>query len=59
MHGTPVRRPNGKARKRSISSVACVRVGINVWGRFSIRCGVRVQVGLTLKVRVRDRTGCG
>ena len=57
MQRTPVRRPNGKARKRSISGLACVRVGVR--GGDSVKCGVRVQVEPKLRVRVKDGTGCG
>ena len=56
MHRTPVRRPNGKASKRLISGVACVRVGVR--GADNVTCRVRVQVGPRLKVGVMDGTGC-
>ena len=59
MHHTPVRRPNGKACKTLISGVACVGVGGRVRGGDNVKCGVRVQVGPTLRVSVRDGTGCG
>ena len=57
MHRTPVRRPNGKDFKRLISGVACVGVGVRVRGGDSVKCGVRVQVGPRLKVRVGDGAG--
>ena len=34
-------------------------LGLGVRGGDSVKCGVRVQVGPRLRVKVRDGTGCG